>query len=283
MKALKYGFGLVLIAGLALNASCGGSSSDNSDSTAGTSSSTAGDSSTVAGASSSSAGSDNTIAGGSSVGGDTTSSSGGDMTTDQGGGPASDGGAAGRGGMGRAGAANGGAPASGGAAATNPADCPTASLMENAMCTPLATTMERCKYGDDSCRCVATGRVPGNNQGGAGGAAAAATGRWMCAAVCPTEKPTVGADCTQGLTCPFTGGACLCGQSKKWQCAGGGMMGGGGANGTGGMSATGGGGNDGTMCPMQKPRAGGTCAGTGACTYANKTGCACVDDKWLCD
>ncbi|HEX3853329.1 MAG TPA: hypothetical protein VHW01_20335 [Polyangiaceae bacterium] len=271
MKALKYGFGLVLIAGLALNASCGGSSSDNSDGTAGTSSTTAGESST-AGDGSSTAGSGNTTAGGNSVGGDI-SASGGDTMTDQGGAPASGGGAAGRGGMGRAGAANGGAPASGGAAATNPMDCPMASLAENAMCTPLATTMERCKYGDESCRCVVPAvRGPGNDNGGAGGtggAPAAAAGRWTCAAVCPTDKPTVGTDCTQGLACPFTGGGCVCGQSKKWQCTGGGMMGGGG--------------NNGTTCPMQKPRAGGMCMGTGACTYANRTGCACVGDKWLCD
>ena len=31
MKILKYGLGLALIAGFALNASCGGSSSDTSD------------------------------------------------------------------------------------------------------------------------------------------------------------------------------------------------------------------------------------------------------------
>jgi hypothetical protein len=280
MKALKYGFGLALIAGLALNASCGGSSSYSSDGTAGTSSSTAGESST-AGTSSSSAGSDNTFAGGNSVGGDT-SASGGD-TTDQGGGPASGGGAAGRGG-GRAGASNGGATASGGASATNPADCPMANLMANAMCTPLATTTERCMYGDESCRCRAQGAGnPGN--GGAGGAAAAG-GRWSCTAVCPAEKPTVGDACTQGLACPYMGGACACGQSQKWQCQGGGNMGGGGASGTagaGGMTAAGGAGNGGTMCPMQKPTAGRACTGTGACTYANKTGCACVADKWLCD
>ncbi len=96
----------------------------------------------------------------------------------------------------------------------------------------------------------------------------------------------VGGDCTQGLACRYTGdGECVCGQSKKWQCVGG-MMGGGGASGTagaGGMSAAGGAGNGGTMCPMQKPTAGRNCTGTGVCTYANKTGCACLNDKWLCD
>jgi len=179
------------------------------------------------------------------------------------------------------------------------------------MCTALATIMERCKYGDESCHCAVAGRGPGNNGGagggsggtggggtggggtagggtaGGGGGGAEVAGRWTCTAGCPSDEPTVGADCTQNAVCPYTGGACACGQSKKWQCAGA-MLGGGGANGTagaGGMSAGGAGvgDNNGTMCPMQKPKAGGTCAGTGACTYPNKTGCACVSDKWLCD
>jgi hypothetical protein len=154
------------------------------------------------------------------------------------------------------------------------------------MCMPLASTTERCMYGDESCRCRPTN---GGNQGGAGGAAAMDTGRWTCAAVCPTAKPMVGGACTTGLACPYAGGGCFCGQSQKWQCQGG-MMGGGGAGGAGpgtagagGMTAAGGGGNNGTTCPMQKPATGGMCVGSGVCIYPNKTGCACVNDKWLCD
>jgi hypothetical protein len=278
MKVLKCGFGLALIAGLTLNASCGGSGSDS----AGASS---------AGESSSGAGAGNESAGASSVAGDTSSASGGSM--DQGG--ASMGGSVGRGGMGRAGTS-----ASGGASVSNPADCPMANLAANAMCAVLASNMERCVYGDESCHCRLNNGGGGANQGGAGGAPTTDSGRWMCTGLCPTTKPTVGADCMSGQACQYVSGNCFCGGSQKWQCNGA-MMGGGGAGGdmgsagaggrnaAGGMTGAGGAGgaggapNNGTVCPAQKPMTTGACMGTGVCVYPNKTGCACVNDKWLCD
>ncbi|HEY3664586.1 MAG TPA: hypothetical protein VGL19_01255, partial [Polyangiaceae bacterium] len=185
MKVLKYGFGFALIAGFALNASCG-SSRDSGSSSAGASSIPgAGDSATGAGASSQTAGS-------SSLAGDTSSGGSGNMA--QGGAPMS--GGAGRGGTGRA-----GAPASGGAP-SNPADCPMENLAANAMCSLLASSTERCWYGDESCHCR-----PNNSgtQGGAGGAPTTDSGHWTCTTVCPTIKPSVGTDCTAGLACPYAG------------------------------------------------------------------------------
>ncbi len=275
MKALKYGFGLALIGGFTLMAACGGSSSDTGSSGAGTSS--AGESS--AGASSTTAGDGSTTAGsGSTVGGDDTGGAGTVAGgTSVGGTTASAGAPAGS-------AGKGGTTASGGAAATNPMDCPAA--LPTGACMALATTMERCVYGDESCRCrVQGGGGPGNQGGGAG--APATGGMWQCNATCPAAKPTVGDACPTGLTnCRYTGmGACSC-LNQKWACFGG-TTGNGGA---GGMSGTAGGGNTAgaaggtaaTPCPMAKPAADATCSGNNICQYGNKNACICSGTNWVC-
>ena len=264
MKALKYGFGLALIAGFTL-AACGGSSSDSDDSSAAGSSS-AGESST-AGAGTTTAGTGSTVAGGSSVGGETTGTGGvtgvaGNGTTTAGAG-------------GKA-AGMGGTTASGGAAATNPMDCPAA--LPTGKCTELANNMERCSYGDESCRCRVTGGGM-MNQGDAG-ATAAADGVWQCTAVCPTAKPTVGDACAEGgEVCPYMGdGICTCSNNtKKWQCFGG-TTGNGGASGTAGA----GGGTANTPCPKAKPADASACTGDNICQYGAKNGCICDGTKWVC-
>jgi hypothetical protein len=272
MRVSASGSGLLLIAGLAFNASCGSPSSDNFTSSAGPSgaggSSFAGASSNGAGAGDQLAGG-TSVAGGSSIAGET--SVGGSGNLNQGG--ASAGEAAANGGAGLAGAADGGATASGGTSGTNPADCPPANLAPNAICTPLANALERCVYLDESCRCRAQGG--GNNPGSAGGTST--NGRWTCNTVCPATKPSAGEACTPGQACPYAGGPCLCGTSMMWQCPASDN------NGAGGMSmGSAGDANSGTVCPMQRPRAGGMCSGAGLCSYGNGTACICWNNSWLC-
>jgi hypothetical protein len=265
MKALKYSFGLALIGGFSLMAACGGSSSDSGatagDSSGGNGSDTAGTTSTTAGAS---AGGADSVAGGGATGG----ASGG--TTSQGGAS-----------TGTAGAGQGGAVA-------NPPDCPATAPTDAAACTPLATNLERCAYAGESCRCRAMGGPPVmQGTAGGGGAPAAAADVWQCTATCPAAKPTVGADCTQGLNCPYQGeGRCTCGASQKWACAGGAMgtAGAGGAPGAGGAGGAPGAGGAGAAntCPVAKPTVGDACAVTKACAYAN-SGCVCLQQKWACN
>ena len=275
MKALKYGFGLALIGGFTLMAACGGSSSDSDDSSAGSSS--AGASSTTAGQGSTTAGTGSSLGGDTSVAGGETAGSG---TTA--GGPGQGGTSSSAGGPAMGGAGKSGTAGAGGAAATNPKDCPAA--LPSGACMPLANNQERCTYGDQSCRC----RPPqggGMNQAGAGGAAAAGD-TWQCTTVpvCPTAKPTAGADCTSGNeVCQYTGeGACVCNNNtKKWQCFGGttGNAGAGGMSGTAGA----GGGTAATPCPQMKPAADATCSGNNLCQYGKGTGCICDGTNWVCN
>ncbi len=279
MKALKYGFGVALIAGFTLMAACGGSSSDSDDSS-GAGASSAGASSTTAGDGATTAGNGSSTAGDSSVGGDTTGSTAGSPGK---GGAGSVAGAPSTGTAGKGGTTGTGGAGTGGASATNPKDCPAS--VPSGSCMPLANVAERCTYGDQSCRCRA--QQGGGMNGNAGGAGAPAGDMWQCTTVpvCPTAKPTAGEACTDGNeVCQYTGnGACVCNNnSKKWQCFGG-MNGNGGAGGMSAGTAGAGGGTGATPCPQMKPAADATCTGNNLCQFGKGVGCICDGTNWVCN
>ncbi len=227
MKALKYGFGLILVGGFALTASCGGSSSDDS--------AAAGSSSSNAGSSSDTGGSD-TVTGGGTTG---TTSGGTTGTTSGGAGTTTGGTTTGGAGTttGGAGTTTGGAgTTTGGAGAMNPAGCPAASTMpkNGDMCTlGMNNAAENCVYAaadpgeETGCRCarrIVIGRGPG---GGEAGAADAADGTLTCVTQCAAHTstpPATGDACTgNNLTCEFGPNArtntdrCTC-RTGKWAC-----------------------------------------------------------------
>ncbi len=219
MNALKYGFGLILVGGFALTASCSGSSNDSSSS-GGTSSSTGGTSSSTGG----------TV--GNPGGGTFGNPSGGTFGNPSGGRSNPSGGTGNpNGGTGTAGTGN---PAGGngaGGATMNPASCPpaTPTPMTGDACT-VATVMQgmprpACVYGNTSCTCRPMQGGPG---GGQAGAAAAGDGTLRCGplpAMCPAASstpPTDGSACTGNIfNCRFdTGERCSC-FNMQWNCRGG--------------------------------------------------------------
>jgi hypothetical protein len=239
MKALKYGFGLILVGGFALTASCGGSSGDDSSSAAGSTSS-AGTSDGTAGTGTGTGGTDSGTGGGTGTAGNGTTTGG---TGTGGTGTATGGTGAGTGGAGTAGA--------GGGAATNPAGCPAASTMPKTGDACTATAGMRgggatvCTYAatdpgeDTTCGCAARGggRGPGGGAAGAPDVMDTLTCATTCAAHTSTP-PTTGEACTLNAftTCTFGPNArtntdrCRC-MANKWACT---TIGGMGAAGAGG-------------------------------------------------
>ena len=218
MNALKYGFGLILVGGFALTASCGGSSDDSSSSSGGTSSSTGGTSATGAGTT------------GNPGGGTIGTTTGGTGTTTGGTGTTTGGTGTTTGGTGTT-AGTGGMPTGGtGPGTMNPAECPaTAPAIpaqgmpgEACMALPRGTN---CSYvmGDmtETCTCrIQGGGGPGGGQAGA--ANTDGTFRCMVAAtpIMCSPTPATGDACT-GLGCTPMGGNfrdfCRC-QMGKLQC-----------------------------------------------------------------
>jgi len=215
MKGLKYGFGLILVGGFALTASCGGSSSDDSSSgtpSAGTSSSSAGTSSSSGGSNgtagkSSGSGGTGTGTAGSSTGtggsgnGTAGSSATGGASTGTGGTATGTGGT----GTGTGGTGTGGGTTGTGGAAMNPAGCPpaTPTPKNGDACTLGMTRTETCNYAADAgeqltCTCAGAFVGPG---GGAAGAADTMDGTRKSMAwhsVLPPSIQTEGV-CSRGL------------------------------------------------------------------------------------
>jgi hypothetical protein len=111
---------------------------------------------------------------------------------------------------------------------------------------------------------AACGMVTGNCSYTGSDCACGNSHNWNCRAtlICPAAKPTVGDACTtaQG-TCDYGGmGACRCGQSEKWTCAGGNPA----------------------ACPATQPTAGNACMGNTQCAYATAD-CICLSQKWACN
>lgn len=206
MKGLKYGFGLILVGGFALTASCGGSSSDDSStsSTAGTTSSTAGSSSSSGGGTGTGGTHSGTAGSGTGTAGTGITGTGGSGNGTAGGTTTGTGGTAtGTGGTGTGGTTTGTAGRTGtGGAPTNPAGCP-ATGKTGDMCTPAMNGRETCDYAatnpgeETTCTCTAprVGRGPG---GGQAGAADTADGTLTCATGCAARTSTP----------PATGDAC---------------------------------------------------------------------------
>ncbi|HEY0464319.1 MAG TPA: hypothetical protein VGC79_08930 [Polyangiaceae bacterium] len=301
MKTLKYGFGLALVAGFTLTASCGGESdpgagSGGSDSSGGKSShagssslpGTAGDSSADAGESSGG------VAGAAGAAG---------AVEETGGAPDESGGGTSAGGKGNVG---GGSSAGGTGGAMNPAGCPAAAPKDMAACTSPTSNRIRCTYPGERCTCQA--QLNGGPGGDAGAGSTALSREWNCVdtlicpaaapkdgeacgmisgacsypgsdctcgnshdwncqatLICPATKPTVGEACTTAEgTCPYGAGlgTCRCGQTEKWTCTGG----------------------NSSQCPASQPTVGSACTANSStlCAYGS-TDCACLNDKWGCN
>jgi len=208
MNALKYAFGLILVGGFALTASCGGSSDTTSGSSGGSSSSTGGTSSSTGGG----------LGTGNNTGnGGTFSSNGGTGTTTGGTGTTTGGTGTTTGGTGGTGTATGG---TGGGTIMNPAGCPATAPAVTMMgtpgeaCTPLPMG-QSCSYttstGTERCFCAPSFGGPG---GGAAGAGTAGGDTWACTVrqtpmACPAGAAT-GDMCTATCTLPNNGGTCRC-------------------------------------------------------------------------
>ena len=209
MKALTYGFGVLLVGGFALTASCGGSSGDSSAS-AGTSSTTGGTFNGTGGTSNGTSGTF-TGTGGTFVGsGGTSVGTGGTNTGTGGTGTGTGGTNTGTGGTGT------------GGATANPPTCPPAMPTPRSgdTCTVPPAMTPACVYATTSCTCR-----PNRNIGQAG-APAAGDGTLRCQALPP---PCVeGAACTRGCIEPNNAGFCRC-TNNKLACTGFGAAGAGGA------------------------------------------------------
>jgi len=234
MKALKYGFGLILVGGFALTASCGGSSSGDSSAAAGSSSSNAGSSSDTGGS--------DTVTGGGTTG----TTSGGTTGTTSGGAGTTTGGTTGTT-TGGAGTTTGGMGATtGGAGAMNPAGCPAASTMPKTGDACTATAGGRattCTYAADpgedmACGC-APARVGGRGPGGGAAGAPDVMDTLTCVTTCAAHTstpPMSGEACTLNAftACTFGPDArtntdrCRC-TANKWVCTAIGGMGAAGA------------------------------------------------------
>jgi hypothetical protein len=241
MKALKYGFGLILVGGFALTASCGGSSGDDSSSAAGATSSAGTNS--AAGTGTGTGGTDIGIGtGGTGTGTAGTGTGTGGTGTGTGGTGTGTGGA----GTGTGGAGTG----TGGAAAMNPAGCPAATTTPKTgnSCTagmngrPVACAYAAADPGEDTtCECAPArggGRGPGGGAAGAPDVMDTLTCATTCAAHTSTPPVTGDACSLTGFatTCTFGPNArtntdrCRCAMAK-WTCTTIGGMGAAGAPG----------------------------------------------------
>lgn len=206
MKALKYGIGVLLVGGLALTASCGGSSSDDSSSpsggTGGTSTATGGKGTTTGGTGTTTGGT------GTTTGGTGTTGTGGTIT-------ATGGTGTGTGGRGTAGTGTTTGGMGTGGATTNPATCPpaTPTPMSGDPCTLPPRAMmgmppAACVYGADTCIC---NRTRGGGFGQAG-APSTTEGTLTCVRTpiaCPA-MPATGDACTRNCRLPNRGATCIC-------------------------------------------------------------------------
>jgi hypothetical protein len=236
MKALKYGFGLILVGGFALTASCGGSSGDDSSSSAGATSS-AGTSDGTAGTGTGTGGTD------SGTSGTTGTGTAGTGTTTGGTGAGGTGTTTGGTGAGTAGAGTGGG------AATNPAGCPAATTMPkngDACTVGMNGRATACTYAaadpGEQTACACTPPRGGGRGGGAAGAPDVMDTLTNCATTCAahTSTPPVTGDACSltgfAATCTFGPNArtntdrCRCAMNK-WTCT---TIGGMGAAGAGG-------------------------------------------------
>jgi hypothetical protein len=189
MKALKYGFGMLLVGGFALTASCGGSSDDSSSPSGGT-------------------GGTGTATGGTFATGGTTTATGGTFAT---GGTVAAGGTFAAGGT----VATGGTgTGTGGATTTNPATCPpaTPTPASGDTCTLPAMMMgmqAACVYGATTCTCNRNFMGGGFGQAGA---PPVTEGTLNCrpTPIACAAMPATGDACTRNCPLPNRGGNCPC-------------------------------------------------------------------------